>query len=103
MILTQLFWELWLIWLWIWDNVVAVVASAVVTSLIVLMIVVCVEWLPILPVFVVIALCLCVVGWFPIFSYMDVAGTIENLFQVNWVKIPSSAAALFVTSVHICD
>ena len=103
MILTQLFWELWLIWLRIWDGVVAVVASAVFTFLVVLMIEVCVEWLSILPLFVMITLCLRVVGWFPIFSYMDVAGAVKNLFQVNWVKIPSSAAALFVTSVRICD
>ena len=86
-----------------WDGVVAVVTSAVVTSLIVLMIVVYVELLPILPLFVMIALCLCVVGWLPIFSYMDVAGAVENLFHVNWVEISSSAAALLVTSVRICN
>ena len=103
MILTQLFWELWLIWLRIWDGVIVVIASAVVTSLVVLMIEACVEWLSILPLFVMITLCIRVVGWFPIFSYMDVAGAVENLFQIDWMKIPSSAAALFVTSIRIRD
>ena len=79
------------------------VASAVVASLVVLMVVIPIKWLPILPLFVVIALRLCVVGWFSIFSHMDVTGTVENFFQVNWVEISSSATTWLVTSVRVCD
>ena len=77
MVLTQLFWELRLIWWWIWSRIA--VASAVVASLVVLMVVILIEWLSILPLFVVVALCFGVVSWASIFSYVDITGAIENL------------------------
>ena len=79
------------------------VASAVIASFVVLIVVIPIKWLPILPLFVMVALRFCVVGWFSIFSHMDVTGTVENFFQVNWVEISSSATTWLVTSVRVCD
>ena len=79
------------------------VASAVIASLVVLIVVIPIKWLPILPLFVMVALRFCVVGWFLIFSHMDVTGMVENFFQVNWVEISSSTTTWLVTSVRVCD